>query len=270
MIRRFQHPVAQRLISLLLPCLVIVLGWQLVAELVSHWRGVPFPTPWTTLCRLGELLSGRPLTGHSLYLHTLTSLVRWFNAFTLAAACGLLFGVGCARWWWLERMLAPIPLLLLLIPGLAWIPVAILIFGIGEGATRFMIAVTAFAPIAQATLHGIKRVDIALIRAAQMLGTRERALFFQVLLPAALPALLSGLRIGLGNSWRVLVAAEMVVGTGSGLGFSIIEARWSLDYPSALACILMICLIGLLFEQGLFRTLERRTLERWTLTGRRS
>ncbi len=261
MLRRLRH----NLIAILGPTLFIIIAWHLVALLITHWRGIPFPTPWLTLSRLATLLAGHPLAEHSIYEHIGVSLLRWFNAFIVAAISGILFGICSARWSWLRQLTAPIPQLLLLIPGLAWIPVAILVFGIGEGATRFMIAVTAFAPIALATVNGIREVDISFTRAARMLGAGDWALFFQVLIPAALPALIGGLRIGLGNSWRVLVAAEMVVGTGSGLGFSIIESRWTLDYPSALACIVIICLIGLLFEHGLFRTLERRTLERWSL-----
>ena len=90
-------------------------------------------------------------------------------------------------------------------------------------------------------------------------------LFFRLLIPAALPSLTSGLRVGLGTGWRVLVAAEMIVGTGTGLGFSIIQSRWTLDYTSSFACILVICSIGLLFEQVFLKQLEKRTIERWTL-----
>jgi NitT/TauT family transport system permease protein/taurine transport system permease protein len=96
-----------------------------------------------------------------------------------------------------------------------------------------------------------------------MLGAGEGTLFFHVFLPATLPSILSGLRIGLGTSWRVLVAAEMVVGSGTGLGYSLIQARWTLDYASSFACIAAICLIGFFFERVLIRRLERGTLDRW-------
>ena len=101
-----------------------------------------------------------------------------------------------------------------------------------------------------------------------MLGAGRRALFFKVLLPGALPATISGLRLGLGNSWRVLLAAEMVVGTGTGLGYSIVESRWNLDYTGAFACLTVIALIGILIEYGLFRPLERTTLKHYQLEGR--
>ncbi|MDD3802681.1 MAG: ABC transporter permease subunit [Desulfuromonas thiophila] len=254
---------SSRIARLLAPTLLVVLLWYLTALVIEGWRGVPFPTPLESVQRLGQLLLGLPLNQHSIYRHIAVSLQRWLGAFSLAALLGLLFGLAAARWEGFRLLTAPIPQLLLLVPGLAWIPVALLIFGVGEAATGFMIALTAFAPIALATRDGIRQIDPAYLRAGRMLGATERALFRQVALPAALPALLAGMRIGLGNSWRVLVAAEMVVGSGSGLGFSILESRWNLDYPAAMACILCLCLLGLLFERGLFGSLERVTLRLW-------
>ena len=155
--------------------------------------------------------------------------------------------------------------ILQLIPGLAWIPVAILIFGIGDRATLFMIAVTACAPVAINVAGGVKRVDEMYIRAARMLGLNNRMLFLNVLVPGALPHILSGLRIGLGNSWRVLVAAEMIVGSGTGLGYAIIQSRWTLDYAGAFVCIAIICCIGLIVERLVFIPLEKCTIELWGL-----
>ena len=100
-----------------------------------------------------------------------------------------------------------------------------------------------------------------------MLGAGKRAIFFRVLLPGALPAALSGLRLGMGNSWRVLLAAEMVVGTGTGLGYSIVESRWSLDYTAAFACLVVIALIGVLVEYGLFQPLEKKAGRYYYLEG---
>ena len=97
------------------------------------------------------------------------------------------------------------------------------------------------------------------------MGARGSTLLLGVLLPGTLPHALTGLRVGLGNGWRVLVAAEMIVGAGTGLGYSIIQARWTLDYASAFGCIVIICVIGLVVEQLVFGPLEARTVERWGL-----
>jgi ABC-type nitrate/sulfonate/bicarbonate transport system permease component len=98
-----------------------------------------------------------------------------------------------------------------------------------------------------------------------MMGADGRALFARVLLPGSLPHLLSGLRVGFANGWRVLVAGEMIVGTGTGLGYSIIQSRWTLDYAGAFVCIAIICVVGLIVERGVLLPLERRTVERWGL-----
>jgi len=258
-------PYAVKQVQAIAPVLIVLAVWQAVALTIFYARGVAFPTPWQTLLKLWSLLGGDLLSSHSLYVHILSSLRRWLAGFAIAASLGIAYGLVAGRVRAFEKATAGIPQLLLLVPGLAWIPVAILLFGIGEPATIFMIAVSAFAPIAINVLAGIKSIDITLIRAARMLGAGKNALFFRVLIPAALPSLLSGLRIGLGTGWRVLVAAEMIVGTGTGLGYSIIQARWTLDYAASFACIAVICAIGLILEQLVLKPLERRTLERWTL-----
>ena len=245
--------------------LLVLLLWEALALAVTWLRGVFFPTPLETLTKLWRMLLGRPFLDHSIYTHTLDSLQRWIGGFIIGGGTGIGIGLACGRWLSIERLLMPTVQILQLIPGLAWIPVAILIFGIGDGATLFMIAVTAFAPVAINVAGGVKRVDEMYIRAARMLGLNNRMLFINVLVPGALPHILSGLRIGLGNSWRVLVAAEMIVGSGTGLGYAIIQSRWTLDYSGAFVCIAIICGIGLIVERLIFIPLEKRTIELWGL-----
>jgi len=249
----------------LAPVVLVWLIWEMVARGVMALKGIPFPTPGTTLGQLFRLLAGKPLLEHSLYTHLANSLGRWGVGFGLAAVIGLGTGLLLGRWTGLDRVARPIVYVLQLVPGLAWIPIALLLFGVGEKATVFMIFVTALAPIVINTVAGVQGVPPDYIRAAQMMGASTRSLFFRVLLPAAVPHLLSGLRVGLANGWRVLVAAEMIVGTGTGLGYSILQARWTLDYTSSFACILVIVALGLAMEKLGFAPLERKTAERWGL-----
>jgi ABC-type nitrate/sulfonate/bicarbonate transport system permease component len=255
-----------QLFSALLTIALVLAVWFAVAEYVSWLRGVDFPSPWTTGKALAALLAGKPLAAHSLYQHLIDSLCRWGGGFAIAAVAGLVYGLaaGCSDR--LGRITLPIVHMLQLIPGLAWIPVALLLFGIGAKATVFMIAATAFAPIAINVTDGVKRVDATYLRAARMLGAGGWQLVGCVLLPGALPQILCGLRVGLGSGWRVLLAAEMIVGTGTGLGYAIIQSRWTLDYPAAFACMAVICVVGLLIEHGLFARLERATVTRWHLS----
>ncbi len=254
------------LLRTLPPVFVVLAIWQGIAMIVFTLRGVLFPTPWQTLLRLYELFSGELLADHSLAEHIMSSLQLLLAGFVIAAFFGIAYGLLAGRFRMFEIATAHITQLILIIPGLAWIPVAILMFGIGQTATIFMIAIASFGPIALNVFSGIKGVDVSFIRAAEMMGARKNTLFFEVLVPAALPIILSGLRIGLGTGWRVLVAAEMVLGTGAGLGYSIIQSRWTLDYPSAFACIVVIGMVGILFEQIFFKKLERMTIQRWSQT----
>ncbi len=244
--------------------LVLIL-WFFVASVVTWLRDVPFPTPLSTLRRLFILLNGELLLEHSLYLHTFNSLLRWLIGFVIASFSGLIFGLVAGWWKPLARISMPTVHVLQMIPGLAWIPVALLLFGVGEASTVFMITMTAFAPVVINVVAGVRQIDETYIRAARMLGLNRYMFFSMVLLPGALPQILSGLRIGLGNGWRVLVAAEMIVGSGSGLGYAIIQSRWTLDFTSAFSCLVIICLIGLAVERLIFLPLERRTIEVWGL-----
>jgi len=267
---QYDNMMPRRFLFSLLPFLLFLLFWQGIALLVEGLRGVPFPTPWQTMVRLARLMAGEPLSDNLLHRHVGDSVQRWLTGFGLASVLGLCYGLAAGLMHRLELATSQIVHLLQLIPGLAWIPIAILIFGIGEAATIFMIAMAAFPPVAITVLAGVKHLDTTYLRAARMLGARSQALVFQILLPAALPATLSGLRLGLGNSWRVLLAAEMVVGTGTGLGYAIVESRWTLDYTGAFACLAMIAAIGILIEYGLFRPLERKVFQRYQLdTGSR-
>jgi len=146
-----------------IPIFIFLVVWQLVAFMVSAFRGVPFPTPWATFMKLTALLGGQTLSDHTLYRHLADSIVRWLAGFVMAAIAGVVYGLFAGWWHPLESATYSIIHILQLIPGLAWIPVAILIFGIGETATVFMITMTAFPPVAINVLNGVKRLDTTFV-----------------------------------------------------------------------------------------------------------
>lgn len=239
-----------------------LIAWQIVSLGVYYVRGVPFPAPVETFLRLFSLLGGGKLYGVSIYGHLSNSLVRWTVGFSLAAVVGLLLGIAVGYFHVLSEIIMPSIHVLQLIPGLAWIPITLLLFGLGDTAAVFMIFVTAFTPIVINTAGGTRSIDRKYIRAAKMMGARDATIFFRIILPGALLQIINGLRIGLANGWRVLVAAEMIVGVASGLGYSIIQSRWSLDFEAAFVCLILICMIGLIVEKLIFGMIERKTMER--------
>ncbi|MCP4686650.1 MAG: ABC transporter permease subunit, partial [Desulfobacterales bacterium] len=194
----------------------------------------------------------------TLYEHFFISLKRWAAAYILAAAAGVGAGACMGLSKTAKEIVMPIVYFLQLIPGLAWIPIALLLFGIGGAATIFMIFITALPPIVINVAGGVGGIPEIYFRASKMMGATRRRIFTEVMIPAALIPTINGLRIGLANGWRVLIAAEMVVGLGLGLGYSIIQSRWSLDFESSFVCIALICLTGLFFEKVLFNVIEAK------------
>ena len=237
--------------------------WLLVAWLVRSIRGVFFPTPYECLLSLWNMLDGSMFLEHSVYHHLRVSLLRWGEGFALGVVIGLVYALTAGWWRILRRLTLPLVEALQLVPGLAWIPVAILIFGLNNTATVFMIAVTTFPAVALAGIMGVRSVDKKYIYAARMCGAGAGELFLTVFLPGAMAHVLSGLRIAMGAAWRVLVAAEMIVGSGDGLGYAIIQSRWTMDYVSAFVCIIIIAGLGQATEWLVLGPLERITVQRW-------
>jgi ABC-type nitrate/sulfonate/bicarbonate transport system, permease component len=244
--------------------LVFGLGlWQLTAVLIQATRGVPFPTPWDCFLGLMQLLGGAKFLGHSIYQHITASFQRWSAGFFIALAGGMIYAGVAVCIPWFKTITKPTVEVLQLIPGLAWVPVVILMFGLNAAATVAIITLTTFPIIAVSASMGFGSVPSSYIQVGRMCGYGLWGLFRTVYIPCALPHLLSGLRIALGSSWRVLVAAEMVVGAGNGLGYAIIQSRWTMDYVAAFVCIIIIAVIGLAIERLLLAPLERRVKRYW-------
>lgn len=237
--------------------------WQLLACIVQWTRGIPFPTPFDCLLSLQGLLNGSLFLDFTIYEHTLASCLRWFIGFNIAFGAGVLYAFAAFCFPFFRVLSMPTVEVLQLIPGLAWVPVVILLFGLGPTATLAIIVFTTFPVIATSTFMGFSNVDTDHVRVGRMCGYGFWGIFKSIYFPAALPHILSGTRIAMGTSWRVLVAAEMVVGSGQGLGFAIIQSRWTMDYASSFACIVIIALIGLALERFVFVPLEQHTIKRW-------
>ncbi len=257
---------AQRAIVInLMPLAIIVLTWQVVALWISYSRGITFPTPAQTCLRLTTLFSGVDLYDKSIYQHLSASLARWGTGYLLAVVFGIATGLVLGSSKILYETCMPVVHVLQLIPGLAWIPIALLIFGIGDASTIFMIFIMGITPIILNTAGGIRGIPPIYLKTARMMGGGRMLLFFQIMLPAATVSIVGGLRIGLANSWRVLIAAEMIVGAGVGLGYAIIQSRWSLDFEAAFVCIMITCLIGLIVEKLVFEVLEKQIMAKMGL-----
>ncbi|MCX8043684.1 MAG: ABC transporter permease [Desulfobacterota bacterium] len=246
--------------SFLFPVGLLIL-WQLCSVLGILPRSV-IPSPVHIIAALYELLAEGLPRGSTLNMHCLYSLLRVACGFMLAASVGVPLGILCGWSRTVRDMLTPIIETLRPIPPLAWIPLAILWFGIGLTSATFIIFLGCFFPILLNTISGVVSVEPILINAARTLGASDRQIFLHVLLPGATPAIYTGLRIGLGIGWMTLVAAEFTgVKSGYGLGYMIMTARDIQRPDLVLAGMAVIGLTGFLLD-CIVRLFEARAL-RW-------
>jgi NitT/TauT family transport system permease protein len=243
--------------STLLPLAVAALVVLLWHELVALSGTQVFPSPVAVLLGIGELWEKEVLVRY-----IVASLFRVGVGFFLALVVGIPLGLVMG---WFDRVFAALnPLIQLLRPisPIAWIPLAILVFGVSDLAPIFLIFLAALFPIATSTVAAVRNISPAHLRAARNFGVCGIHLFTQILFPAALPQILTGLRIALGVAWLVVVAAEMIA-VNSGLGYLIIDARNAgKRYDLVVAGMVLIGVIGLALDLAM-RSYERLDFVRW-------
>jgi NitT/TauT family transport system permease protein len=195
--------------------------------------------------------------------HALDTLVRLGLGFALAAIVGVSIGVVMGRSRRAEDILLPLVSIGAPIPGLAYAPLFLLWFGSGNVSAVVLVAFVSAFPIIYNSWSGVKAVKDIWLRSAQAMGADDRRLFRHVVLPGALPYILTGLRLGLAQAWRILVAVEMLAAVPWGLGWLIFGAQEFLNTDVMLAGITVIALIGLALEKLVFQPLENFTVVRW-------
>ena len=240
---------------------VLLVVWEILSTLwlprVDRHLAILMPAPSSIVKAAGELLASGELIHH-----LLASIKREATAFVFASSA---IPIGMAMGWWhgVNKQLNPVIELLRPIPPLAWIPLSILWFGIGDTQNQFIIFLGMFFPILINTFTGVRSIEPNLIRAARSLGANERNVLRRIVFKAALPQIVTGIRIGLGVGWMALVAAELV-GASSGLGFLINDARSVLRTDFIFVGMITIGLAGLCIDISL-RAGMRRILP-WSLS----
>ena len=241
--------------------LILILLWQGL----SYIEAIPkykLPSPIEIIFGFKELLfTGMP-PGRLLHHHAIYSLFRVALGYILGCLIAIPLGIFVG---WSKKahvILNPIIEIIRPIPPLAWIPIAILWFGIGIKSAAFIIFLGVFFPILLNTISGVVSINPILIDAARTLGAKERNIFIKILIPGAMPSIFTGMRIGIGIGWMTLVAAEFTgVKTGYGLGYMIMTARDIQRPDEIMAGMLLIGFIGLCIDKGL-RFIESRII-RW-------
>jgi ABC-type nitrate/sulfonate/bicarbonate transport system permease component len=196
-------------------------------------------------------------------LHAAGTLLRLLGGFVLGAAAGVAIGLAMGRHCWTEAVLIPIVSVGNATPGLAYAPLFVVWFGLGDLPAVLLVALATSFPVAVNTWTGVRAVREVWIRSAVALGAGEGRIFRSVILPGSLPGLLTGLRLGLARAWRVLIAVEMLTSVPFGLGWLIFGAREFLAADVMLAAIAVIGAVGLVLEKLVLEPLERSTVVRW-------
>lgn len=231
--------------------IAIIVVWQLVVSL-THAHVALLPPPLLTAKSFYELV----ISGE-LFIHAGASLGRVIAAWLLSAVIAIPLGLAMGRWLRFEKVVDPFIELFRPISPLAWIPLAILWFGIGETGKIFIIFIATFFPILLNTVSGVKGVDPVLVRAGQVLGCdNDQALFRKVILPAAMPTIIVGLRISFGTGWAAIIAAELVAAQ-VGLGYLIADGMEILRSDLVLVGMVTIGILGVLID-SVFRYINNR------------
>jgi NitT/TauT family transport system permease protein len=240
-----------------LPFLVLGTIWEIAAH-----SGMFPPRLFPSLEVIAAALYRLTISG-ILPHHAAETLLRLMAGFALAAAAGVTIGIAMGRSRVAEDMLLPLVSIGAPIPGVAYAPLFLLWFGLGNVSAVLLVGFVSAFPIIFNTWTGVKAVKEIWVRSAQVMGADSTRLFRHVILPGALPYILTGLRLGLAQAWRILVVVELLAAVPWGLGWLIFGAREFLNTDVMLAGIAVIGAIGLVLEKLVFRRLEDFTVVRW-------
>ncbi len=252
----------KKVIAQIVFVICFLLCWQLLYS-SKIWPEILFPSLGTIVKALIIAFTKRGFG--SMVLHSMGLLLQ-----------GLLLGVIAALFFsslsMVSDTIAAIYNLIVsmfdLIPGIALIPVAILWLGIGDASIVFMVFHSVVWPLSRSIIDGFNAVPKLYLEAGANIGLSKARLIFGIFLPAALPRIFSGIKTGWARAWRGLISAEMVFGGGSalGIGFFITDRRTNLDIAGIFAAIIVIIVIGIIIEYGIFQVIERHTFKKWGMS----
>lgn len=250
------------LVTFVLGPLLFLLIWEWAGRSGVIGDGL-FPPFSKTVSALLDWMFG---TGDSLYSSqwlsaTGASVLRIVVGFTVGALVAILLGVLTGRLVVIRNLIDPTINFIRPISIVAWVPLALVVFGIGNRPAIFLTALATFFPVYVATVSGVRYASRGLVLAARMLGAKERQLMRRVVLPAALPSIMTGVRVGLGIAWTTVIVAEML-GAKSGLGYTLYDSYQQFQTQFVTAAMISIGILGLLSDRLLI--LLSAPVLRWT------
>lgn len=235
---------------------LLFLIWQ-GASVLNIWNELLFPGPFQVLA------TGRAIfQDGSMPAAIMASTMRLLIGYGISIAVGIPLGLVMGRARLVDETLGTLALGLQALPSICWLPLAILWFGLNETAMYFVIFMGSVMALCLSVRDGVRSIPPQLLRAAEVLGAEGSAFYLHVLLPASLPSVLTGARLGWSFAWRSLMAAELLYGT-AGLGSTLTLGRELHDMALVVATMLVIITIGLLVDRVFFGTLDHAIRVRW-------
>jgi NitT/TauT family transport system permease protein len=236
----------------------VIAGWEILAR--AHvWPEYLFPSASKVLASMVHGFGDR-----SYVIGVAGSLWRLVQGYAIALVAGLVLGMAMAQVRWLKDTLGVLVMGLQALPSICWLPLALLWFGLNERAILFVVIMGAVMSITQSTEDGVRNTSPVYIRAARNLGAGGARIYTAVIFPAALPSIVTGMKMGWAFAWRSLMAGELLY-TLPGLGHLLNMGRELNDMSQVVAVILLIITIGLVADKVVFGSIEKRVRERWGL-----
>jgi len=254
----------KKLLRFLFPILVLLIVWELLVDF-RFLNPRLFPSP----SNIGITMYELTIPNFLLITYLFRSLYRLAIGYAIGVAFGIPLGILMGTSKHLYKLVSPVLSMLISIPTIAWVPLFLIIIGIGDETIILTIFLGCFFCIVYNTMYGVRSVNKELIWAAKMTGANKTTIFAKVILPGALVSIITGLRLAVGYSWRALVGAEMLASITGGIGFMIYAARATFATKIMFTGLFIIALGGLLIDRFILGTIEKRTIEKWGMVRRR-
>jgi len=242
----------------------LLILWQ-IGSTTGRLNPLLFPAPSKIAATLALGIISPSKTAYALPTHVAHSLTILALGFTIGGILGIGIGIAAGLSSLVYRILSPILGFIAPIPAIAWTPVAMVWIGTGNPTILAIVALACFSEVIFNTITGVRSIPRLYLWQARSLGAGRDFIFRRILLPAALPGILVGIRLGLAASWRALVGAEMFGGVTWGLGFVLYDAKQFYATDAMFAVLSLVVAFSLALEQGLLRKIEHFTIERWGL-----
>lgn len=243
--------------------MIVIVIWELTYRICVEKLHIWKPTIYTSPLIVLETFIKLNDKGYIIQ-NVFFSLQRLITGFLIALVLGILIGITISKYKFLKTNIRSLILALQTLPNVAWVPISVLWFGLTDASILFTIIIGSVFAMILATEGGISSINPLYLKAAQTMGARGKNLYLRVILPASLPTIVNGMKQAWSFAWRALMAGEMLAGK-NGLGYILMDGKKDENLSQIVLVLLIIVMLGVLFENLIFGKLEKNLREKWGL-----